>query len=242
MTFFENGPSLHRIALFGFLVCLVAGLLVPIYTDEINWRLHLRAAIDGGIDIAASDLCGPNTFARAPWLMMPVRWFSATINQAFATPLFVRLSGVGCALLFAALAWVTTGKMTHDRERRANVQALVFALLGLGFLPFLLVLSRAEQPIILCAGLMILTSFVAQGRPSRQLFAICAASVIVILAAVAASYHLKGVLYLPVALGCLWIVTKGPQPVARPSGGPCGPAGRGRSRDRLLGRAIQMHG
>lgn len=209
MTLLKDRPMLHRLALAGLLLCLVTGLLVPIYTDEINWRLHMRAAIDGGIDIAASDLCGPNTYARAPWLMMPVRWFSATLNQAFAAPLYVRLSGVGCALLFAALAWVTTSLMTPDRNRRAKVQALVFALLGLGFLPFLLVLSRAEQPIILCVGLMILTTFIVQGRPQRQPLAICAASVIVILAAVAVSYHLKGVLYLPVALGCLWLVTKG---------------------------------
>jgi hypothetical protein len=191
----------------GLLASVLLGLLVPIYTDEVLWRMHLRALIDGGFDSTYNDLCGPNTVARPPWTMLPVRWFSATLNQALAAPLFVRLSGVACALALVALVWAVLCRLAPDRERRRWIGALVFALLGLGFMPFLLVLSRPEQPIVLAMTLAILIVFVRRDPPPAM--ATAQVAVIVAAGAVAMSYHAKGVLYLPVALGCVWFATRG---------------------------------
>jgi hypothetical protein len=199
---------LPRLALGGLVISLLAGILVPLYTDEVLWRLHLRAAVDGGFDITYNDLCGPNTIARAPWLMMPVRWFSAMINQALSDPLFVRLTGVSCALLLTALLWRMIGQLEQDRTRRGLVRGLVFSLLGLGFLPFLLILSRPEQPIVLCFASMILVTLGAPIASPRGTPAMIRVFAIAALSAIAVSYHAKGVLYLPVALGCVWIVAR----------------------------------
>lgn len=200
---------LRRLATGGFLLSLAAGMLVPVYSDEIGWRFQERAWVDGGLDVMFSDICGPNTIARAPWFMMPVRMFSALANQALADPLFVRVAGVACALLWAALLWLLTVRLERDPARRSLLQALSFGLLGIGVLPYLLIWSRPEQPIILTMTLMILLAFATTSAADQRVLAWLKASAIVLLAGIAISYHLKGVLYAPVALVCLAVCAKG---------------------------------
>ena len=200
---------LHPLAVGGFLLSLAIGLLVPVYTDEIGWRFQERAAADGGFDMMFSDACGPSTIARAPWFMMPVRLFSAVANRALADPLFVRITGVICALLWAGLLWLLTVQLERDLARRAMVQALTFGLLGIGVLPFLLVLSRPEQPLILTATLMVLLVFLRPPAANERVLAWIKVAAIVLLASIALSYHLKGVLYAALALVCIAVCARG---------------------------------
>jgi hypothetical protein len=197
------------LALAGLLVSVLAGLLVPIYTDETGWRFQERAAIDGGLDISYNDVCGPNSIARAPWFMMPVRWFSAAANQALADPLFVRLEGVACALAWIALFWILTQRLEGRGSRRGELRTLAFSLLGLGLLPYVLVLSRPEQPIILVTALVLLITFARAPRVSPALLAWLKAAGILALATVALSYHVKGVLYAGLAVACLAVSARG---------------------------------
>ena len=111
---------------------LAFGLLLPVYSDEIVWRFHERAALDGGFDVWLNDSCGINTIARAPWFMMPARWFSATMNLALPSPLFVRIKGVLCAMAWLALLWRLSGTVVGDPATRNAAQTLGLALLGLG--------------------------------------------------------------------------------------------------------------
>jgi hypothetical protein len=188
-----------------FLIMLAIGILLPVYGDEIGWRFQERAWIDI-VDRAYSDLCGANTFAAPPWFMLPVRWFSAMANQAFADPLFVRLEGVICACAWAGLLWTLIARLEPDRERRVRVQTLVFALLGMGMLPLLLVMSRPEQPLLLMLTLMMLVAL-ARGGTAAAAWPKCAA--IVLLTVIAASYHLKSVAFSPIALACLIVCARG---------------------------------
>ena len=55
------------IALGSLAAMLAFGLLLSAYSDEIVWRFHERAALDGGFDVWLNDSCGINTIARAPW-------------------------------------------------------------------------------------------------------------------------------------------------------------------------------
>lgn len=184
----------------GALLCVLAiGTLLPVYSDEIGWRFQERAAIDG-VDRGYSDMCGPGTLARPPWFMMPVRWFSAAANQALADPLFVRLEGVACAFAWLALAWILIGRLERDEVKRLRMRTLVFALLGMGTLPFVLVMSRPEQPLILTLTLAMLITLSPPGNTVRTAGK-CAA--ILVLAGIALSYHLKGVVYVLVPLACL---------------------------------------
>ena len=78
-------PWLRTLLTASFLMTLTVGLLVPVYTDEIMWRLHNRGGIDG-TDGMYNDLCGPGVWATPPWFMMPARWLSAHINLLLADP------------------------------------------------------------------------------------------------------------------------------------------------------------
>lgn len=191
-------------------IILAAGALLPVYSDEIGWRFQERAWIDG-VDKLYSDLCGPNTLAAPPWFMMPIRWFSATANQALADPLFVRLEGVACAFAWAALTWALIARLAVGRGQRFKVQALAFALLGMGMLPLLLVMSRPEQPLLLSVTLMLL---IALAKPGDTAATALKAAGIVLLAGVAMSYHMKGVAYAPVALACLAVCGRGRATIA----------------------------
>lgn len=200
---------LHIAAAVGLGATFLLGILVPLYTDEIGWRFQERAWIDG-VDRGYNDVCGPNTFARPPWFMLPVRWFSATANQALADPLFVRLEGVLCVLAWAALLWLLVSRLGGGLADRRRMQALVFSLLGLGTLPFLQVLSRPEQPLLLAFTLMLLITLSAPRRAGAS-EAWLKAAAIVVLTGIALSYHLKGVAYAPIALVCLAVCAAGPR-------------------------------
>ncbi|MEO7378686.1 MAG: hypothetical protein ABIV23_01305, partial [Sphingomicrobium sp.] len=185
-------------------VSLLFGLLLPLYTDEVGWRCQERAAIDG-VDKMFSDGCGPNTLAVPPLFMMPVRYFSAWTNLAFANPLFVRLSGVGYALLLVVLLWRLVRATTRDGDERSLVRLIMFGLLGLGMQPLLLVWSRPEQPILLCltGALLVAARAWSEAEPASRRTVALRSLTIVALAVVALSYHLKGVLLSPVFALCL---------------------------------------
>jgi hypothetical protein len=197
------------VALAGLVVSVSAGMLVPVYSDETGWRFQERAGLDGGLDMTWSDVCGPNSIARAPWFMMPVRWFSAASNQALADPLFVRIEGVACALAWIALFWILTRRLVGQQARRAEIRTLTFSLLGLGVLPYVLVLSRPEQPLILATALVLLLTFARPPRIPPVPLAWLKAAGIVALATLALSYHIKGVLYAGLAAICLVVSAKG---------------------------------
>lgn len=201
-----RSAAASRLALGAFVASLALAALLPVYTDEIVWRFHERAWLDGGYDVWMNDACGPNTIAQAPWFMMPVRWFSATLNLAFPAPLYVRLTGVACALLWLGLAWRIAGRAIADPQRRATVRTLTLALLGLGVTPYLMVLSRPEQPLILAVSAMVLMAL-APTRSTFRAWLRCAA--IAALTLIALSYHPKGVLYAPVAAVCLVFCARG---------------------------------
>lgn len=204
----RNAPLAPFIALGAFLAVAFGGILVPVYTDEIGWRFQERAAIDG-VDIMFNDMCGPNTLANAPWFMMPVRMFSAVANQTLASPLFIRIEGLLCALAWTALLWLLTSRIESNGAARTRLRTLLFSLLSLGMLPFIMVMSRPEQPLILMLTLAMLTVFAKPARIAGARLAAIKAATIVLLAAIAMSYHLKGVVYSPVFFACMAICATG---------------------------------
>ncbi len=205
----EERPWLAPAALLVLLAGLAFGLLVPVYTDEIAWRFHERAWLDGGLDVWLNDVCGPTSIARAPAFMMPVRWFSATMNLALADPLYIRLTGVALAVALVAAMWRLVGVLEPDRQRRRLLRACACALLATGYLPQLLVFSRPEQPLFLAVMGMALVTLSTDWRQRTKRAVWLASLAIVLLCLVALSYHLKGVLYSVFALACLAMLAPG---------------------------------
>jgi hypothetical protein len=215
---------LRKAVVFGVLLALVAGILLPVYTDEIGWRLQERAWLDG-VDKLYSDNCGPNTLATPPFFMWPVRWYSAFFNTRFPDPLFIRLSGVAYAIAFIWLVLRLVGRIGRSGEER-NVLAIIAAsLMGLGVMPLLLVWSRPEQPIFLAAASAVLIASAGWRSPGNMFapfngiaYSPALASpatawrrslMILALALVALSYHFKAVLLVPAFIACIAFASRG---------------------------------
>jgi hypothetical protein len=203
---------LSRSVLVMLVAMLLVGMFVPVYTDEIGWRLQERAGFDG-VDKLFNEACGPNTLAVPPWFMMPVRYYSAIFNGAFADPFWIRVSGVLYALVWVGLVLVLVRRIAERREGRAVVATIGFGLMALGTMPLLMVWSRPEQPIVLAAVAALILAFADGTGPSRPLTTSQQAwgrSVAIwVLSCIAVSYHVKGLFLLPLLLACLFFASHG---------------------------------
>lgn len=212
-----------------FALALVAGMLLPVYTDEVGWRLQERAALDG-VDKLYSENCGLNTLAAPPWFMMPVRWYSGFFNTHFPSPFWVRLSGVLYALVFGWLVWRLIGRVGRDEEQRHKLGIIAATLMGLGVMPLLLVWSRPEQPILLAVAAALVVAAAGWRAPGVRFPPLAGAAYteaptaprtawarslgILALGVVALSYHFKGVGVMPVMVGCIAFASRGPRTIA----------------------------
>lgn len=193
-------------------LAFVAGLFLPVYSDEIGWRLQERAGFEG-VDKMFSEVCGFNTLAAPPWFMMPARWYSSFFNGVFADPFWIRISGILYAFLWIGLLWQLVRRTTEDRELRSGMLTVGLGLLALGTMPLLMVWSRPEQPIMLAAAAALVLAFAdGPGLPlpestSRQAW--LRSSAIVALTFIALSYHVKGLFLLPILLLCLLYASRG---------------------------------
>lgn len=193
-----------HIAFASFLISILTGLLLPIYTDEVGWRMHLRAAYDGGVDRMLNDICGPHTIVAPPLFMMPFRYLSAWANLTFPDPLYVRLLGVAMAIGWAFLLRALIGRIAVEPKLRARVSALAFALLGMGVLPIMLVMGRPDQVILLSMTAALMVAALAKRSDSANpRLAWLWPFLIVLLAIMAISWHLKGILVAPLFLACI---------------------------------------
>lgn len=201
-----------RSALLGlFGLAILAGMFLPVYTDEVGWRLQERAGIDG-VDKMFAELCGPNTLARPPFFVMPVRWYSAFFNTTFADPFFVRLSGVFYALVWIAMLLVLIRRIAGDARDRLLLPVIGIGLMALGTMPLLLVWSRPEQPIVLAATAALLVAWSdwrdrSVATPAALAWGRSAA--ILALGVIAISYHIKAIFLLPLFLACLLFASRG---------------------------------
>ena len=197
------------LALFG--AAILAGIFLPVYTDEVGWRLQERAGIDG-VDKMFAEACGPNTLARPPFFMMPVRHYSAFFNTMFADPLFVRVSGVLYALAWFAMVLLLVRRIAGDARDRGLLATVGVGLMTLGTMPLLLVWSRPEQPIVLTATAALLVAWSDWRDPARTNTAGIAwgrSAAILALGVIALSYHVKGIFLLPLFLACLFLASRG---------------------------------
>lgn len=208
----SKGLAALRSAMVGvFLLALLMGLFLPVYTDEVGWRFQERAGIDG-VDKLYSDNCGANTLAVPPWFMMPVRYYSAFFNTAFADPMYVRLSGVGYALVALFLLLALIRRIADDERDRAILGTVATGLLSLGMMPLLLVWSRPEQPImiaVLSALLLACSGWRQPTGPTPRQTAWLRSIGVLLLATIAVSYHLKGIFLLPLFAACLFYASRG---------------------------------
>ncbi len=207
----SNGARWLRYAVLGcFAAALIAGLFLPIYNDEIGWRLQERAAMDG-VDKLYTSICGANTLVHPPFWMMPARYYSALFNSLFAAPIYVRLSGILYAFVLTGLILMMVRRVADGVRANGTLTVLTIGFLSMGTLPLLLVMSRPEQPVLLCltAALLIALARKPADGDTPTGTAWWRSLGIVLLALVAMSYHVKGVATVPVYLACLAVASQG---------------------------------
>lgn len=207
---------LRNVVIGVFAAALIAGILLPIYTDEVGWRFQERAGFDG-VDKLFNDICGPNTLAVPPLFMMPVRYFSAYLNAWFADPLYVRVSGILYALAWLVLLLALVRRIAEDRRERAILGLWAVGLVSLANMPLLLVISRPEQPLLLAATAALLIALADRAsvaspgghRATSAMVAWRRSFAILLLGGIALSYHVKGIFLVPLLLVCLCLAARG---------------------------------
>lgn len=190
---------------------IVAGILLPLYTDEVGWRLQERAGFDG-TDKLLTELCGPNTIARPPFWMLPARYYSAFFNGSFPDPLFVRLSGVLYALIWIAMLLILIRRIAGPPRDQIVLTVIAMGLVCLGTMPLILIWSRPEQPILLActSAILIASSDWQQVAPATPVKAAWLRSMTILaLALMAMSYHLKALFLIPLFLSCIFFASRG---------------------------------
>lgn len=141
--------ALSIVVILLFLASLLLGIFVPLYTDEVATKiLQARFFAEGGKIVTLFPQCGASFIVDTP-----LTWYPAAMIYAFLyaglEPLGIRISGVAMALVWVTLSFWGILKITSIRQYSIYLYAAIAVILGLGVLPFMLILARSEQWLIL---------------------------------------------------------------------------------------------
>jgi len=174
----------------------------PVYTDEIAWKVILgRYWADGNKALAQSLIpsCGPYAYS-VPLILLPFRIFYQWINHFLTTPLSIRLFGISTALVTLFIIWKLFSDVTHNSIKNKTIALCIIAFATLGVMPFMLIISRPEQILLLCITIFFIPllnntkkndSLFRTGRNAMSLL---------ILAGIMLTAHPKAIFALPLVL------------------------------------------
>ena len=190
-----------------FVALIVSGLLVPIYADEVSTKMtQATVFLNDGRMLTAIPQCLPELTMR-----IPASWYpAAAIYQLIfrdLNPLVIRVSGVIFALLFVLVAALGLRRVVPGNLPYWPLLAGFVAALGLGVLPFTLVLSRSEQWFLL-----LLTYFVffpLLNQKAGVFFSGLHALVFVTCTSLLFYTHPKAAFFSPVVIVSGWIAFRG---------------------------------
>ena len=124
--------------------------ILPVYTDEITWSAILgRLNYDHGksLTITLQPTCERFYARDLSAIMWWPRWLNTYLVNALTTPLHIRVWGVLCAFTWLGLTTLLLSRLFT--EKKHLIFALVLAWSTFGVQPFLLVLSRPEQVLLI---------------------------------------------------------------------------------------------
>ena len=138
----------------GMLLTLLLGasfyaVRLPLYTDEILWRYHFGSIFNQGFKIPNFvPVCQASHFIPIPPTWLPARLIESGFYKLFLGSWTIRVMGV----LFGILASVVFFKLLTQIFKNVGLYANYFAifLLSFGVMPFLGIINRPEQVLMLC--------------------------------------------------------------------------------------------
>ena len=166
----------------GRLIWILAGVVLavvfflPVYTDEILWKLLLgRYHADGNQEFALTLIPSCRFYAKdVPWLLLPYRLFNEMLYGNIPGPLSIRVFGFALELVWLGLTWRLFAGLVRPQISSYHAATGVLAFAMLGILPFMLELGRPEQ--FLLIGITIF--FVPLLKPASPVFPSLGASVL----------------------------------------------------------------
>lgn len=177
---------------------------VPIYVDEPQWKLTAsRLFLDGGGLIYLFPGCSDGWILPVPWPWYPGRILDSLIYQDLTNPIKLRIYGwtifVGLTVLWSL--------MLHWRSRLNYPACITFviSIFSIGVLPYVMVLNRPEQSILICLSLGLFVMMLVKRQSSHSMALTLSVTLIyALLGCLMVAAHPKGIYFLPVLLICWW--------------------------------------
>ncbi len=173
-------------------------LLFPIYVDELQWKLiNSRLLLDSGKLLYLFPACSKSVSLDPPISWYPLQLIDALIYSDMTNPQILRYWGIA---IFAAIALYCTWFVQLRMRLSIGYPAIagaVLAPLSLGVLPFLLVINRPEQGLILVVVLGCTIPSILSARKLTPLQSWALASLFALLSWILVGTHVKGVFILP---------------------------------------------
>lgn len=201
----EKKIPLIVIGLFFFL--LLSGIFVPIYGDEIvsKWSVARFFLEDQNL-VSFFPQCSTMSDRAVSWVFYPAALL-VSATYAYLTPLGVRLSGIILSMGWFALLALWCFKQTDDRTSAIRRFAGLIAFASLGIMPYLWVLSRAEQFMTLPILIFCVSALYFKGTKSLGL-QFAGAILFTIVLSCFFYVHPKSLFFLPFLLTALWFTTE----------------------------------
>ncbi|MES2181595.1 MAG: hypothetical protein V4493_05810, partial [Pseudomonadota bacterium] len=110
-----------------------------------------RFFAEGAKIVTVFPQCGASFIVDTPFSFYPAA-IAYSFLYAGLWPLGIRIAGVAMAFVWVALTYWWIVRTIHIRQYRIYLLATIAAIFGFGVLPFLMILARSEQWLIVLIG------------------------------------------------------------------------------------------
>jgi hypothetical protein len=195
--------------LLGWVSLLPLLLVFPIYSDELLWKLiNSRLLLDSGKLIYLFPGCSKGLSLAPPISWYPVQLTDAILYSDMTNPQVLRYGGVlGFIAIIVYCAWFVRFNLRLEIGRLSTVGA-VLAPMSLGVLPFLLVLNRPEQALVLVLVCGCTIPAIVRDRKLTILQTWMISALFILLCWLAVSTHIKAIFVLPALLTAAFLALR----------------------------------
>ena len=184
---------------------LLSGVFLPVYSDEIMNKFNMaRFFLENGQMLSFFPQCATTVGHGVAWVFYPAAILVSSV-YAYLGPLGVRVSGVVLALLWFALLAYWCRRQSLGRW--VGCFTLLASFAALGVMPYLWVMSRPEQFMLLPILLFCLLALYPLG-PSNKGQQLVIMAVLALLLSVFFYAHPKSLFFTPFFLAATWIATR----------------------------------
>ncbi len=184
---------------------LVWGFYVPIFFDEVGWKIITsRYFLDGGYSINLFSFCGASSLLTPfPKILLPAAFLDAFLYQNLSELLKFRWLGLLNLVLFIFALFYLVKKVSEGQPSSNYKKLSVFCLgfLMAGTLPFGLHINRPEQGLVTLLALMMIIPLVKKDTNAFRGFLILSFCVIANLFFFS---HAKALFFSPILFLVIW--------------------------------------